>query len=121
MPRCVATLISRRLSSEQSWQACRRQLGLSSITVVPAISLINPIFEEVFVCGYLIHALEPRHGPYSCGEWKRGDPHVVSPVPGAGRHHQYRDDWADPGLVGGPTRAAVAGDLGAWRGWICWG
>ncbi|WP_258078145.1 CPBP family intramembrane glutamic endopeptidase [Xanthomonas axonopodis pv. vasculorum] len=27
-----------------------------------AISLINPIFEEVFVCGYVIGALESRHG-----------------------------------------------------------
>ncbi|TXD44308.1 CPBP family intramembrane metalloprotease [Xanthomonas campestris] len=36
--------------------------GQLSITAVLAISLINPIFEEVFVCGYVIHALEPRHG-----------------------------------------------------------
>ncbi|WP_311239926.1 MULTISPECIES: CPBP family intramembrane glutamic endopeptidase [unclassified Xanthomonas] len=36
--------------------------GQLSITAVLAISLINPIFEEVFVCGYVIRALEPRHG-----------------------------------------------------------
>ncbi|WP_338338595.1 type II CAAX endopeptidase family protein [Xanthomonas euvesicatoria] len=37
--------------------------GRLSIAAVLAISLINPIFEEVLVCGYVIRALEPRYGP----------------------------------------------------------
>ncbi|WP_425510584.1 hypothetical protein [Xanthomonas euvesicatoria] len=42
-------------------------------------------------------------------------PRLVSPVSGSDWRHQYLDVRADPGLVGGPTRAAVAGDPGAWR------
>lgn len=33
-----------------------------SLAAVVAISLVNPVFEEVFVCAYVIRALERRHG-----------------------------------------------------------
>lgn len=36
--------------------------GNLSLAAVVAISLINPVFEEVFVCAYVIRALERRHG-----------------------------------------------------------
>jgi membrane protease YdiL (CAAX protease family) len=39
-------------------------LGLNPITVV-AVSVINPIFEETFVCGYAISALRDRAGPWT--------------------------------------------------------
>ncbi|WP_254460148.1 CPBP family intramembrane glutamic endopeptidase [Xanthomonas sacchari] len=35
--------------------------GRLSIAAVLAVSLLNPVFEEVFVCGYVIRALERRH------------------------------------------------------------
>lgn len=37
--------------------------GKLTLTAVVAVSLINPIFEEVFVCAYVIQALQRRHSP----------------------------------------------------------
>jgi len=37
--------------------------GKLSLAAVVAVSLINPIFEEVFVCGYVIRALQRNHSP----------------------------------------------------------
>ncbi|MBO9829545.1 CPBP family intramembrane metalloprotease [Xanthomonas sp. A2111] len=37
--------------------------GPLSAGVVVLVSLLNPIFEEVFVCAYVIRALERRHSP----------------------------------------------------------
>lgn len=39
--------------------------GKLTLTAVVAVSLINPIFEEVFVCAYVIQALQRRHSPAS--------------------------------------------------------
>lgn len=37
--------------------------GKLTLTAVLAISLVNPIFEEVFVCAYVIRVLQRRHSP----------------------------------------------------------
>ncbi|QNH14532.1 type II CAAX endopeptidase family protein [Xanthomonas sp. SI] len=37
--------------------------GKLSLAAVVAVSLINPIFEEVFVCAYVIRALQRNHSP----------------------------------------------------------
>lgn len=37
--------------------------GKLSLAAVVAISLINPIFEEVFVCAYVIRVLQRHHSP----------------------------------------------------------
>ncbi|OAX54344.1 CPBP family intramembrane glutamic endopeptidase [Xanthomonas graminis] len=37
--------------------------GKLSLAAVVAVSLINPIFEEMFVCAYVIRALQPNHSP----------------------------------------------------------
>jgi len=37
--------------------------GRLSLAAVVAVSLINPIFEEVFVCAYVIRALQRNHSP----------------------------------------------------------
>ncbi|MFM9846210.1 MAG: CPBP family intramembrane glutamic endopeptidase [Hyphomicrobiaceae bacterium] len=39
--------------------------GQLSLATVVAISVLNPIFEEVFVCGYLMTALKPRVGMWT--------------------------------------------------------
>ncbi|NYF21830.1 membrane protease YdiL (CAAX protease family) [Xanthomonas sp. JAI131] len=37
--------------------------GKLSLTAVVAVSLLNPIFEEVFVCAYVIRVLQRSHSP----------------------------------------------------------
>ncbi|WP_369934796.1 CPBP family intramembrane glutamic endopeptidase [Xanthomonas tesorieronis] len=37
--------------------------GKLSLAAVVVVSLINPIFEEVFVCAYVIRVLQRRHSP----------------------------------------------------------
>ena len=36
-----------------------------SLAIVVAVSVVNPIFEEIFVCGYVIAALKERHDPWT--------------------------------------------------------
>lgn len=38
--------------------------GISLVTVI-AVSILNPVFEEVFVCGYIITALRKASDPWS--------------------------------------------------------
>ncbi|WP_369914909.1 CPBP family intramembrane glutamic endopeptidase [Xanthomonas sp. NCPPB 3005] len=38
-------------------------VGKLSLTAVVAVSLLNPIFEEVFVCAYVIRVLQRSHSP----------------------------------------------------------
>ncbi|GAB2509539.1 CPBP family intramembrane glutamic endopeptidase [Lysobacter humi (ex Lee et al. 2017)] len=35
--------------------------GALGLTTIVAVSIVNPLFEEVFVCGYVIRALQRRH------------------------------------------------------------
>jgi len=37
--------------------------GTIEPAVVIAVSIVNPIFEELFLCGYLVTALKDRAGP----------------------------------------------------------
>jgi len=52
-PHAVDTLRSSAVSSP----------GISLVTVI-AVSLVNPVFEEVFVCGYIITALRKASDPW---------------------------------------------------------
>jgi membrane protease YdiL (CAAX protease family) len=49
-------------------QAMRGAAGLwpsISLSAVIAVSAINPLFEEIFVCGYVITALKDRPDPWT--------------------------------------------------------
>jgi membrane protease YdiL (CAAX protease family) len=52
---------------EAAQAMARQQIGSQalSLPVVVAVSLINPLFEETFVCGYVIAALKKRPDPWT--------------------------------------------------------
>src|SRR5262249_3860906 len=45
-----------------SISAARPTMGVVNVL---AISVVNPLFEEVFVCGYIVAALRERRGPWT--------------------------------------------------------
>lgn len=52
----------------QAAQAMRGSGGASpsvSLSAVIAVSLLNPVFEEIFVCGYVVSALKERPDPWT--------------------------------------------------------
>jgi uncharacterized protein len=62
------------------------------LVAVYLLSVVNPVFEEVFVCGYVISALSPRFGPTAAVNVSaiiRGTYHLYQGVAMAPFHFSY--------------------------------
>ena len=58
----LVTQIFQTLQGEVDALASYRPSGRTSLVAVYLVSIVNPVFEEVFVCGYVIPAIARRYG-----------------------------------------------------------
>src|SRR5712691_10562482 len=63
-----------------------------NLIAIYLLSVVNPVFEEVFVCGYVIPALSPRFGPTAAVNVSaiiRGSYHLYQGIAMAPFHFSY--------------------------------